>query len=156
MAWFEGAYENIREEGAGADPRLPPDRWLALSGYRWSPTATRTWMLQGTVVGQLGADGLREALADMDPDHPGGDRIHYRLQGNVTQSFRSERMHVGARVLWGITEDESHWRLRLGYDLSDDLILEARYHGFAGDHPAGRFGLLRDHDLVSLRLWYHF
>lgn len=156
VAWFEAAYENIREEGAGADPRLPPDRWLALSGYRWSPTATRTWMVQGTVVGQLGARGLREALADTDPDHPRGDRIRYRLQGNLTQSLRSERMQVGARLLWGVTEKEAHWRLWLGYDLSDDLIFEARYHGFAADHPAGRFGLLRDHDLVSLRLRYHF
>lgn len=156
LAWLEAAYENIREEGSGADLRLPPDRWLALVGYRWSPAPTRSWMLQRTVVGQLGADRLREALAGVDRDHPGGDRTQYRLQGNLTQSFRAERMQVGARLLWGVTEKEAHWRLRLACDLTDDLIFETRYHGFTGHHPAGRFGLLRDHDLVSIRLRYHF
>lgn len=155
LGWLEAAYENIREEGAGVDPQLPPDRWVTLAGYRWNPTPTRTFMVQGSAIGQVDADRLRETWAEMDPDHPQGERAHLRLQGNVTESFRADRMQVGVRLLWGVTEEEAHWRLRLGYDISDDLIFEARYHGFAGDHPAGRFGLLRDHDLVSLRLRYH-
>lgn len=156
LVWVEAAYEDIREAGAGTEPRLPPDRWIALAGGQWSPSPNRTWTLQGTALGQVGAGSLREALEVADPDHPGAERVHYRLQGAVSQSLRAERLELGARILWGITEEEAHWRLLLGYEVSDDLLFEARYHGFAGDHPAARFGLLRSHDLFSLRLRYYF
>jgi hypothetical protein len=155
LGWLEAAYEDIREGGAGADPRLPPDRWVALGGTRWSPTPTRTWMLQASAVGQVGARPLQEALVGAEPDDPRAERVHYRLQGNVTQSFLAERLEAGVRLLWGITEGDAHWRARVGYELSDDLVFEARYHGFAGDRPATRFGLLRDYDLFSVRLRYH-
>lgn len=155
LGWIEAAFEDIREDGAGVDPRLPPDRWLALGGYRWSPTPTRTWTLQATAVGQVDARRLREALAMAEPDDPRAERIHYRVQGNVSQSFMGERLETGVRLFWGVTEEDAHWRVRVSYELSDDLVFEARYHGFAGDRPASRFGLLRDHDLFSVRLRYH-
>lgn len=155
LGWLEAAFEDIREEDAGTSPRLPPDRWLALAGTRWSPSPTRSWMVQASAVGQAGATELRETLRALDPGHPAVEGIHYRLHGSVTQSLLAERMEVGGRVLWGVTEEDAHWRVRLAYELSDDLAFEVRYHGFAGTHPAERFGLLRDHDLFALRLRYH-
>lgn len=155
LGWLEGAVEEIREEGAGSDPSLPPDRWLVLAGYEWSPTPTRTWTLQASAEGQLRAGTVRRTLAEVDPDHPRADPVHWRLQGAGRQSFMAERLEAEIRLFWGLAERDAHWRLRLGYDFSDEILLEAAYHGFAAEHAASRFGLLRDHDLLSLRLRYH-
>lgn len=155
VGWIEGALEDIREDGAGSDPALPSDRWQLLVGYQWSPAPTRTLMLQTVATGQIAGGALREAMRVVDPDHPRAESVHSRMQGSASQSFLEERLEAGARVLWGITERDVHWRLHLAYDYSDAVTVHLAYHGFAAGHPASRFGLLKDHDLVSVRFRYH-
>lgn len=153
VVWVEGSYDDVRNDLAGDTTRLPPDRTHLMVGARYRFTPTLRTMLQATWDHQLDAETFRRLLP---AGHPDRHENRFRLQGHVENTYLEDRLTLGVRGFWGVTEEDWHARLTANYEWSDAVSLHAGTLLYGADRPFTRFGALKDHDIVYTRLRYSF
>lgn len=135
IAWVEAGYYDSREDPDGDDPFVPNSQTMALAGYE------RSWWSDGTV----GAQAQWTAYEDSDVD----DRVLMTLR--VTQLLASQTVKASLFGFYSPSDEDSHIRASLSYDIEDGVTLTAGAHFFDGEATTD-FGRVADNDLIYGRL----
>ncbi|WP_201155239.1 hypothetical protein [Rhodothalassium salexigens] len=153
----EMAYYHSREDPGGTDFTTPNSQWRALIGYEWE------WLPNLTVGAQVNTEintdvaALRAALpAFIDAESPFADRARHQLTLRMTKQALNQTLTLSLFTFWSPNQKDGHVRLRAGYKITDQWLVEGGANLFFGARDDSFFGQLQDAGNVFFALRRNF
>lgn len=130
-----------RDDPNGADPFIPNSDARFLVGYEREVATKLTAAVQYFAQVRSDQDAF---LAALPPGASRPDRTRHLLTLRLTKLMLNQNLTLSAFNFWSPNEDDGHLRLRAGYKLSDDWLVEAGGNIFYGPQEDIFFSQLKD------------